>query len=334
MVTIKEIAKECGYSVTTVSIVLRGDAEKRSISKETQKAITEAAQRMGYAPNVSARRLRSDAAPRKSIAVFWADDFRAVMVAKFLQGVEKYIQDTNADFEIIVRPYSPNHLEKNATVQNLNMYAGGIICNASKHDLEYIEGIETLCPIVLYNRESSRYFNVIVDNHAIGQKAAEVLLQAGCENMAIITSNKELTYDAQRIEGFAKTCLQNKITSKIIFVDDTTIAEGGKSIDKLPLEEGRLGVFACSDMLAFGLLKSLNKNGIEIPGQVSLISVGTSETEIYQCLQPSLSVIEIPIVEMAYACMSTMNNALIQKPFQTRQDEVPFTFLPAKSTQV
>ena len=58
MSTVKEIAKQTGYSISTVSIVLRGQGDARSISKKTQVKIIKAAKDMGYTPNISARRLR------------------------------------------------------------------------------------------------------------------------------------------------------------------------------------------------------------------------------------------------------------------------------------
>ncbi len=58
MATIKDVAKQAGVSVTTVSIIINGKSEERKISTATQQRVAEA-MRSGYQPNLSARRLRS-----------------------------------------------------------------------------------------------------------------------------------------------------------------------------------------------------------------------------------------------------------------------------------
>ena len=79
MANLKEIAAKTGFSLSTVSLVLRGEGSNRSIPMETQNLIYEAAKELNYRPNLSARKLRSNS-DRHTIAVFWANDFRASLV--------------------------------------------------------------------------------------------------------------------------------------------------------------------------------------------------------------------------------------------------------------
>lgn len=71
MATIKDVAKQAGVSVTTVSIIINGKAEERKISAATQERVAEAMRDLGYQPNLSARRLRSQENERPVIAFFW-----------------------------------------------------------------------------------------------------------------------------------------------------------------------------------------------------------------------------------------------------------------------
>ena len=75
MATIKDVAKQAGVSVTTVSIIINGKAEERKISAATQQRVAEAMRDLGYQPNLSARRLRSQENERPVIAFFWRDGF-------------------------------------------------------------------------------------------------------------------------------------------------------------------------------------------------------------------------------------------------------------------
>ena len=59
MATIKDVAKECGVSVTTVSLIINGKAKERRISEETCERVHTAMKKLGYRPNAGARALRA-----------------------------------------------------------------------------------------------------------------------------------------------------------------------------------------------------------------------------------------------------------------------------------
>lgn len=324
MATIKKISEKSGYSPSTVSIVLRGIGAERNISDSTQKKVMDAARELGYQPNVSARRLRSDEPEKRNIAVFWAADFRAVMVAKFLQGFQRFILENKLDMEVLICPYQPNCLEESATHRTLNMYSGALICTASEKDLEYVEQLNTSCPIVLYNRRSERFPSVGVDNEKIGQCIAEKFIKDGCSKAAIVADHRELSYSRIRVRGCVERLKKEEIEVKEIFAENNSIAEGKKCVSSLSLGEGKTGIFAVSDYLAFGILNELTEIGVKIPEQAELISIGTNEEELYGCFRPSLSVIEIPIEEMAYHCAKVLNHIIETRTQDMVKIKVPF----------
>ncbi len=332
MVTIKQIAEKTGYSLSTVSIVLRGLSSQRNIPDTTKEIIMNTAKELGYHPNTSARRLRSDEPTKKSIAIFWATDFRATLVTKFLQGVQKFISDHAEDMEVIICPYKPNQLDKVATERNLSMYSGAIICTASQIDLAHIESISTNCPIVLYNRISDKFPSVGVDNSQVGSTAALEFINHHCTQAIVIADNADLTYAKTRIRGFVDTMNQANIDVSTITCLDNTIESGKKAAESLNITNEHTGLFISSDSLAFGVLSQLNKRNINIPDQVEIISVGTNEKSLYECFSPSLTVIEIPIEKMAYECSEILNNLIISKVFSNEKKTVPFKIIQGQST--
>ena len=125
MSTVKEIAKQTGYSLSTVSIVLRVQGDARSISKKTQVKIIKAAKDMGYTPNISARRLRKSE-KKYTVVVYWPTDYRAGLVFRFLQGIYGYIGRVSSKYEVIIYPYAPNTLKNFATAMNLSSYSAAV----------------------------------------------------------------------------------------------------------------------------------------------------------------------------------------------------------------
>ena len=91
MSTIKDIAREAGVSIATVSIVLNGKGQERKISKETQERIYTIASQLNYVPNQSAKKLRATQRNSYAIAFFWATDFRINYLARITLGIQKAI---------------------------------------------------------------------------------------------------------------------------------------------------------------------------------------------------------------------------------------------------
>lgn len=325
MVTIKQIAQETGYSISTISIVLRGMAVERKIPESTQKIVLDAARRLGYQPNVSARRLRSRQVAKKNIAVYWATNFETALVANLLRGLQRYVLEQKWYAEVVVCPYKPGHLEESANQRSLNMYSGMILCTASKPDLEYMEQLDTSCPVVLYNRVSKRYPSVRVDNVEVGRYAARKFLQNGCSRFIAVDDVRLVEYALERIAGFEEVLLAAGVTPQRLRLPENSIAAGRNGALQLELDESlHTGIFVNTDNIAFGMHAGLNERGFRMPDTVELLSVGTHEKDLYHCLTPSLSVVEIPIEEIAYRCARLMDDLLENRLLGPVQTMVPF----------
>lgn len=105
MATIKDVAKQAGVSVTTVSIIINGKSEERKISTATQQRVAEAMRDLGYQPNLSARRLRSQENERPVIAFFWPLDYRVNILASFLNCIQIEIAESGFDCEMMIQTY-------------------------------------------------------------------------------------------------------------------------------------------------------------------------------------------------------------------------------------
>src|ERR1039458_5901780 len=89
MVTIKDVARESGASVTTVSMVLSDGPSAQRISEATRKRIWKMAKKLGYRPNVFARSLRSNRSRSVGVIVF---DITDPYCSQILRAVETHLQ--------------------------------------------------------------------------------------------------------------------------------------------------------------------------------------------------------------------------------------------------
>lgn len=310
MSSIKELAAYTGLSPSTVSIVLRGKAEERNIPLRTREKVWEAAKTLGYQPNITARRLRgqSEKLPLV-IAVFWATDFRAHMMVRFLRGLQKELIESKKEYEIVIQPYSNDTLCEITSLKN-NMYNAAIICNASKADMDYLENNIFHFPIVLYNRTSKRYCTVNVNDEEMGSLPAKIFAERNHKTAIIITSTNTFPGMETRINSFITTCenLGLKI-AKVSKVSNSMSGGYDGALEMItclsPLPDC---VFCASDAIAIGALRAFYKNGIKLPEDLELISIGNSDKEQEEYASTSLSVINLPMEEMAIQCLRTITD--------------------------
>ncbi|NLM61730.1 MAG: LacI family transcriptional regulator [Clostridiales bacterium] len=333
MPTIKEIASITGYSASTVSIVLSGKAKERKIPQATQEKIIKTARELGYTPNISARRLRNISASQKLVlAVFWANDFRAQMVVRFLRGLQNEVAESGTECEIIIRPYANGTLSEAASLKEMNMFNAAIICNASAADIEFLENTRFPIPIVLYNRNSERYCTVNVDNSKLGSLAAEIFLSHGKKNPAAITSEPVFSDMDLRIESFFYSFRKANISKRTVIYQENSM-KGGYRAAKQLAESGELPdcLFCASDALAIGALKAFNQCGIRVPEDIELISVGNGEQELEEYASSALSVVYVPMEEMASFCFRILLDVISGKVHPPYSVILPVKYIPRES---
>jgi DNA-binding LacI/PurR family transcriptional regulator len=305
MATIKEIAEKTGYSLSTVSIVLSGNGDERHISGQTQTKVLDAARDMGYAPNVSARRLRGGGDIKKLVVVYWASDYRATLVFRFLQGLHHYMKRKKADYEIIIHPFDPGTLSRMLSPSTLSAYSAGIICTANEKDIAFLGTVKTATPIVLYNRYSEKFSCVIVDNSEIGKEAARILWEKGKRKALVVCAARNLSFVRERVEAFTGVFRNFGGEAEALNILDNTIASaygGALAVDL----QGELGLFCTTDILAMGFLKRLNE--LDVEGEsVHIAYITTLNREVSSFALPGCSALEIPIEKMGYKCLETID---------------------------
>ena len=323
MVTVKDIAKASGVSPSTVSIILNGKSEERKISEKTCEKVWNTVRQLGYQPNIAARTLRERGENDiRTIALYWANDFRTFMLSRFLKGLESAASPDAPPYEIVVFTYSNGQLARQSALLSGKRFHAAIIANASEKDMEFIQKAVFPVPVALYNRFIPDHYCVTVDNYKMGQLAANaVLLRNKCRPWILTTDpfpGMEL-----RIQGFCDTLAVRNIAvaREHILCAQNTMASGNETTQKLLHRVSGKGfdnslcdsIFCLSDAVAHGALFTLNRAGIDIPGQISVISIGNGEASHNQYAIPPLSNVYLPMEDMARTCLDILLELLEHK---------------------
>lgn len=315
MVTIRDVAKAAGVSVSTVSIVMNDKSRERSIPEATQEKITKAIHSLGYQPNLSARRLRSKYKQVPVIAFFWPLDFRITILASFLNAFSGEMQRIGFDCELVVRTYESGKLEIYDDVMLKGGYNGIIIGACTQEDINHLETINFTVPIVLMNRESEKFSTVSIDNDLVGKIAAEQFYRKSHKSAAVFASNMGYLASNMRVNAFIKYCGEFGISldEKFILRDDSSV-EGGYYIAEnfCSMFDKPKAVFCDSDAIAFGALRLFNDKGIRIPDDIEILTIDMNVSGTTSYSTPSLSVIEMPNEEIGKAVINLLQEKISQ----------------------
>jgi len=330
--TIKDIAERTNLSIGTVSIVLNGRGDEMRISKKTQQRIIEAAQGLGYLPNVSARRLRqSNARNMPVIAIFWPSDLSADLLGRFIMGAQSCVLAQEAEFEMTIHPYKRNDTERIRDICGGGGYHGAILTGLSADEQDELEKDKLTVPTVLFNRMSNIYSCAYVDTYEIGRRSAELFASRGHQRVGTIVPDYPIdTMKNLRFKGFVEACAKYglQLEPHHIQAAPMTMA-GGNAATKRILESGEplpTAMYYPLGPMAVAALPEFYRAGVAIPEQMEILTYGDHDAESYSV--PSLSTVKLPVEEMAEGCIRLVMARVLDTsakptavPFET-----PFVF--------
>lgn len=329
MATIKEIAKETGFSPSTVSIVLRGKSADRHISQGTKQTILETAQRLGYRVNVAARMLRANQGSGMTVSVFMALDRRAYMMMRFLLGLQNALAERGQPFEIVIHSYKSGALSKLA--ETIAISGSVIICNASAEDMRFLEESQFVTPIVTLFRNSEKYCSVGANLTRMGTLIAEIFARRGHKHAIFLATESYYSGLEERRLQFIETAekLGMKVTTINVTHDMKGGYEGGNIIGRMsPLPDS---LFCTSNSMAFGVLRAFGQLGIKIPEQIEIINSGVESPDFDEYASTPLSAASIPIELLAQECVTLLLKQLDGELDAPVAVEVPFEYVVRES---
>jgi len=332
MSTIRKIADQTKLSAGTVSIVLNGRGDEMRISKKTQQRVLEAAQGLGYLPNVSARRLRqSNARNVPSIVIFWPSDLSSDLLGRFFVGAQSSILEQEFEFELTIHPFKRKQIQRIKDICDQGIYHGAVLTGLSSEEQRYLEEHPIDVPSVLFNRTSSSYSCVYVDTYEIGRKVAELFMVRGHKKVgAIVTDYLVKAENNYRFRGFVDSCMKYglELEDRHIQVAPTSM-EGSNIVAKKIIEGGGelpTAMFFPLGLMAVAALPEFHRSGIRIPEDMEILTYGDHNIEKYTV--PSLSTVKLPVEEMAAACIRLVMGRIHEPTAQPKSMvfETPFVF--------
>jgi LacI family transcriptional regulator len=324
MVTIRDVAKESGFSSTTVSIVLNNAPLARYIPATTKKRIERAAKKLGYRPNLFARSLRSKRSHTVGVMVFDMTDPFCIPV---LRGIENGLYQSNF-LPILTDVQNERSRFERYLEMMLDRRVEGLIVVANWLFLDInlladLEKASVPTAIIGCELKTDAVSSVIVDNEIGAHMAVEHLYSLGHRKIAFIRGPKALTDSSPRWKGirtFAKTSGLELDQRLILDLpesrDPISSFDAGFRLTEELIKQKRpfTAIMAFDDMTAFGAIRALAKAGIRVPEQCSV--VGFDDVATCAVYTPALTTIRQPMETMGTAAVGIVVdgiNAVLEK---------------------
>lgn len=299
-VTIKDVAAAAGVSYQTVSKVLNGQG---SVAPETAQRIWEAARRLGYRPNVTARSLRKRAT--HLIGYSWypiSPDQTNPILDKFLSSAVRAAEE--AGYHILLFPTEPDQdpADSYGRLVETNRVDGFILSTTNYDDPRIRYLLDAEVPFVAFGRSGPdlRFPYVDVDGRAGLRAAVHHLVEQGHRRIAFLGWPPSSRQGSARRNGYLEAMAQAglPVDPEWIRVGEHRVADGRRLTQELlALPQGRrpTAVAAVSDLLAIGAMQAARDAGLRLGAEFGV--TGFDDTPGIQHLMPPLTSVRQPVWE-------------------------------------
>lgn len=307
-VTIKDVAREAGVSISTVSNALN---DVDVLHPDTKAHILAVAEKLHYVPNLNGRNLKAQ--ETKVIGLF-SDYMGGPYMGALTDSMARQCVASGYELNVFVTK------QQDSMLANLfgHRVDGAIIVNKLLTDEQEEELKEANIPIVYLNREMAGPYQtgVFFDSYGAGRLAAAYLLGKGYQKLGLIEGPD--TYDStERTRGFRDVLAERNIEldEKFVwqgdFARDTAYDAINNFLNQLDPKKKKKhlpqAIFAANDLSAIGCMEALAQSGLKVPENVKVL--GCDDIELCRYVQPMLSTIRTNFEEqgaVAVQCLIKM----------------------------
>ncbi|HWD41494.1 MAG TPA: LacI family DNA-binding transcriptional regulator [Fimbriimonas sp.] len=312
-VTLKQVAREVGVSVGTVSVALNGSRSGTQISAETRNAILESAKKLGYRPNWMARTLLGR---RTHTIGFIPTLFEGMLTCgpylhQVLDGVVNMFEPHNFDILFLTRA------EASGGEAILDGRVEGAILVAPRIDSPLVSLLkEANFPFVVVDGEPMEDVPVFTVDNAAGVKLAiDHLIGLGHRKIAHIAGSKQLADGRSRRDAFLAETKRRGLRVPPHWVEfgNFTNPGGAAAMSRLlSLKPYPTAVFCANDEMAMAAIEVIKQAGLDVPGDISVL--GFDNIPASAIIQPALTTVNHPLDTITKAAASSLYELIHGRP--------------------
>ena len=336
MITIRDVAREAGVSIGTVSRAFNG---YQDINCETKARVFEVASRLGYSPNINAKTLSSKVSSNMGVIVsgFLESDRRSDFVLSLLKGTYRYAFENQIEVALYTMDAERQKVKSYEQFCREHSIFGAVMSGIAMNDTYYgqLAGQKFPCVLIDISIKGNGLGCVSIDNVRAAEEMMEYLLHANHRKIIIVQGKREAEVNNYRLAGIFSALQKRgmKLDKDMILNGEFRESVAYEMTQKYIREHGRDGAtaFMClSDVMAFGAMKAICDLGYSVPEDFSV--TGFDGIPITEYITPSLTTIEQDMEEIGYCAAETLFD-LAKHPGQNKNVYVPYRFAERNSVK-
>jgi LacI family transcriptional regulator len=331
--SIKDIAREAGVAISTVSNVINNS---RFVTSQTKEKVLDAIEKLGYRPNIIARGLRIHST--RTVAVI-VPDINSSFFSQVINGIEEIARKRNYTMILGCTSFDFNEEERITNVL-LDSFIDGFIFFSGFDNYKLIKKIyDRNIPVVALDKDfgETDIPTVVIDNFAAAQSCVDYLCNLGHKKIGYIS----FTYDKQttvrkRFEGYLNGLKKNNLNfdPELILMNQEMRRHETVSTYETArnfLKKGNIptAFLTVADMFAFGLLRALKDEGFKVPADVSVM--GFDNILFSQYTDPLLTTLKQPKSLMGNIAMDLLLDIIEGKEVKEKRIIIPTTIIERES---
>ena len=298
-VSIKDIAKELGISITTVSFIINGKAKNR-ISDSVIKRVEDYIKEVGYQPHSTAQSLRTG---KSNTIVFMAEDISDPFFSKIAKRMESLAFKNG--YKIIYCSTENNKKRANELLdffgsKGIDAY---IITPPENFEKESKALVESKKVVMFFDRfyKSFQHNYIVLDNYEITAKAVRKVIEKGYRKIGFVGLDSALSSMVDRELGYLESVIEPHIL-KLKF-DQVNSAKSYIALEDFLVTRRKIDcVIFSTNSLAIAGLRVLKKNDTKIPQELAVITF--DDRELFELYSPTISIISQPLEDLAMNLIS------------------------------
>ncbi|MBR4555396.1 MAG: LacI family DNA-binding transcriptional regulator [Ruminococcus sp.] len=303
--TIKDVAREAGVSVATVSRVLNGSP---NVSEASAKLVNETIERLGYSPNFLGRNLRKRAT---NVILVIMPNAEHSLYMQICVGMQNYAQKAGYDI-ITASSNATTAVETRHMNMLFNRTVDGVVLMGTSYDARSLNDLAKNYDIALCCEgvTGADVLTVTVDDEQAGYDAGIALIKEGHKRLAFIGAESTALSASRRENGFRRALADNGIDlpPELVYKNTYDQDNGAVAMERfLGLPEPPTAVFAVSDTLAMCAIRKAVEMGLAVGKDISVM--GFDNISMCELTNPSLSTVEQPCYKMGeLVCRKLIDN--------------------------
>ena len=311
-VTIQDVAKTAGVSISTVSRVLNG---KTDVANDTQDRILSVIENLGFTTNLAAKSMRS---VKTNLIGLIMPDIAYPFAIEVMKGVNRAIAESEYDLLVYttgdVRKYgTASHEQKYVSLLNNSITDGVIIVAPAAAEFSSDAPIVSVDPLII----NPSYPSVYATNYQGAVAAMQYLLGLGHKRIGFISGRPELVSSNRRMKGY-----RDSLENAGITIDESLVSAGDYTTetalqcarDLLALDNPPTAIFAANDQTAVGVFQVAQELGVRIPEDLSVIGFDNIPESKYM----GLTTVDQFLSEMGFVATQMLIKLINGKPLDNQ----------------